>query len=260
MYDYLLGGVHNFPVDRLAAQQVIAQYPLTPLAVRANRAFLGRAVRFLAAAGVRQFLDLGSGMPTVGNVHEIAQQVAPDCRVVYVDIDPVAVAESLDLLAGNPLVTAVRGDIRAPQDILGHTRVGELLDFSRPIGLLMVAVLHFVPGQEAYHAVSTLVDALPPGSYLVISHVTTDGLSLSDEAVAAGRDVYQRQTATPMQPRSRDEIARFLGSTSLVEPGLVAVPAWRPAPQDPTDFAEAPERSGFLAGIGLLHPRAPLSA
>jgi hypothetical protein len=243
--------VHNFPVDQEAARQVIAQHPSTPLAVRANRAFLGRAVRFLVEAGVRQFLDLGSGMPTVGNVHEIAQQAALDSRVVYVDIDPVAVAESLELLVGNPLVIAIRGDVRAPEEILGHIQVRELLDFSQPIGLLMVALLHFVPDDtEAYRVVSTMVEALAPGSYLVISHGTTEGLNLSPEAVTRGRDIYRRQTATPIRPRGRAETARFFTTTDLVEPGLVPAPAWRPAPEDPTDFADTPERSGFLAGIG----------
>jgi hypothetical protein len=256
MYDYFLGGVHNFPVDREAARQVIAQYPLTPLAVRANRAFLGRAVRFLVQAGVRQFLDIGSGMPTVGNVHEVAAQSAPQSRVVYVDIDPVAVAESLELLAGNPLVTAIRGDVRAPQEILGHPQVRQLLDLSQPIGLLMVALLHFLPdNDEAYSVVSTLVQALAPGSYLVISHSTTDGLNLSPQTVDRGLEIYRRQTSTPIRPRSREETVRFFNATDLVEPGLVAVPAWRPAPEDPTEFADTPERSGFLAGIGQIHPR-----
>jgi SAM-dependent methyltransferase len=256
MYDYFLGGVHNFPIDREAARQVLAQYPLTTLAVRANRAFLGRAVRFLVAAGVRQFLDIGSGMPTVGNVHEIAEQTAGQTRVVYVDIDPVAVSESLELLAGNPLVTAIRGDVCVPEEILGHIRVRELLDFSQPIGLLMVALLHFVPDDdEAYRVVSKLVDALAPGSYLVISHSTTDGLNLSAEAVARGREVYRQQTATPMRPRTHAETARFFTTTDLVEPGLVAAPLWRPAPDDPVDFADNPAGSGFLAGIGHIHPR-----
>jgi len=256
MYDYFLGGVHNFPVDREAARQVLAQYPLTALAVRANRAFLGRAVRFLVEAGVRQFLDLGSGMPTVGNVHEIAQQAAPEARVVYVDIDPVAVSESLELLAGNPLVTAIRGDVRAPKQILGHTEVRELLDFSQPIGLLMVALLHFVPDDdEAYRVVSTLVEALAPGSYLVISHSTTDGLNLSAETVTRGREIYRQQTATPIRPRSHAETARFFIATDLVEPGLVAAPLWRPALEDPRDFADNPAGSGFLAGIGQIHPQ-----
>lgn len=254
IYDYFLGGVHNFPADREAAKQVIAQYPLTPVAVRTNRAFLGRAVRFLAEAGVRQFLDLGSGMPTVGNVHEIAQQAASGCRVVYVDIDPVAVAESLELLADNPLVTAILGDVCAPQEILGHPQVRQLLDFDQPIALLMVALLHFVPDDDtAYRSVSTLVDALAPGSYVVISHTTTDGLTFSPEEVARAREIYRQQTITPIRPRSHVQTVRFFAGTDLVAPGVVPVQLWRAAPNDPTDFADNPAGSGFLGGIGQIH-------
>ena len=254
IYDYFLGGVHNFPADREAAKQVIAQYPLTPVAVRTNRAFLGRAVRFLVEAGVRQFLDLGSGMPTVGNVHEIAQQAASDSRVVYVDIDPVAVAESLELLADNPLVTAILGDVCAPEEILGHDQVRQLLDFSQPVALLMVALLHFVPDNDtAYRVVSTLVDALAPGSYVVISHTTTEGLTFSSEEVTRAREIYRQQTTTPIRPRSRAETVRFFAGTDLLAPGVVALPVWRADPQDPTDFADNPAGSGFLGGIGQIH-------
>src|SRR6266536_4281960 len=139
IYDYYLGGVHNFPADREAARQVIAMYPFIPAAARANRAFLGRAVRFLADAGIRQFLDIGSGIPTGGNVHEIAQGIAPDARVVYVDIDPVAVAESLEILEGNERATAIRANLCSPQVILGHPDVRRLLDLKQPVGLLLVA-------------------------------------------------------------------------------------------------------------------------
>jgi hypothetical protein len=259
MYDYYLGGVHNFPADQEAAKKIIAQYPSTPAAARANRAFLRRAVRFLVDAGVRQFLDIGSGMPTVGNVHEIAQQAAPDCRVVYVDIDPVAVAESLEILQGNPLVTAIRGDVRVPEKILGHGQVRKLLDLDQPVGLLMVALLHFVPDDElAYAAVSALVDALAPASYLVISHISTEGMDLSPamkDAVERGRDVYRRQTASPVRMRSIAETTRFFTTADLVEPGVVPVPLWRPEPDDPTDFADNPARSTFIGGVGKIHSR-----
>ena len=257
MYDYYLGGVHNFPADQQAAEQVLAQAPLTRAVAKANRAFMRRAVKYLVDAGVRQFLDIGSGMPTVGNVHEVAQQMAPDSRVVYVDIDPVAVAESLEILEGNPLATAIRGDVRVPEEILQHRQVRNLLDFSQPIGLLMVAVLHFVPDDEAaYAAVSTLVDALAPGSYLALSHFTLDGFDVNPEQEANSLDVYRRQTATPVKPRNREQTTRFFsGGVELVEPGLVPPPAWRPAPDDPTDFAHDPRQSAFLAGVGKVHPR-----
>jgi hypothetical protein len=130
MYDYYLGGIHNFPADRAAAREVSARYPFICAVARANRAFLGRAVRYLAGAGVRQFLDIGSGIPTVGNVHEIAQGTVPEARVVYVDIDPVAVAESLDLLADSAWATAIQGDVRGPREILEHPSVGEMLDLT----------------------------------------------------------------------------------------------------------------------------------
>lgn len=259
MYDYYLGGVHNFPADVEAAQQVIAQYPSTPAAARANRAFLRRAVRFLAEQGVRQFLDIGSGMPTVGNVHEIAQQAASESRIAYIDIDPVAVTESREILQGNDLVAAIRGDVREPQAILGHPQVRNLLDFSQPIALMMVALLHFVPDDDqADGVVSTLVDALPVGSYLVVSHVSTEGMSLNAqlaEGVERGRDVYQRQTASPIRLRNRAETARFFTATSLVEPGLVPVPQWRPDPDDPADFADDPARSTFIGGVGRTSSR-----
>ncbi len=255
IYDYYLGGMHNFPADMEAAKQIIAQYPTAPAAARANRAFLRRAVRFLVDAGVRQFLDLGSGMPTVGNVHEVAQQAAPDSRVVYVDIDPVAVSESQELLKDNPLATAIRGDVRVPEEILSHGQVRKLLDFNRPIGLLMVALLHFVPDDDvAYGMVSTMVDALAPGSYLGISHMTAEGVPVSPDEAARGREVYRRHTATPIRSRGRAEVTRFFsGRVELVEPGVVMVPLWRPAPDDPADFTDNPGGSAFLAGIGRVH-------
>jgi hypothetical protein len=260
MYDYYLGGIHNFPADIEAAKQVIAQNPLAPAAARANRAFLGRAVRYLVDAGVRQFLDIGSGMPTVGNVHEVAQQAAPDSRVVYVDIDPVAVAESRELLEGNPLATAIRADLRIPEEILADPQVRKVLDFSQPIGLLMVAVLHFVPDDDtAYGTVSTLVGALAPGSYLVISHGTAEGVDLGlpvEELLARTQEVYRRNTATPIRPRTRAEIARFFsGRAELVEPGVVSVPLWQPSPDDPADFADDPARSASFGAVGRVLPR-----
>ncbi len=254
IYDYYLGGTHNFPVDVEVAKRVLARNPSTSAMARTNRAFLRRAVRFLVDAGVRQFLDIGSGMPTVGNVHEVAQRAAPDSRVVYVDIDPVAVSESQELLAGNPLAIAVQGDVRAPERILGNGQVRKLLDFSQPVGLLLVALLHFVPGdEEAYGAVATLADALAPGSYLVISHFTTEAAPVSKEELARVQDMYQRQTATPFRQRNRAEVARFFaGRGELVDPGVVWVPQWRPAADAPADFADDPSASVGLAAVGRL--------
>jgi S-adenosyl methyltransferase len=256
IYDYVLGGVHNFPADRAAAEQAIAQFPLIPPRARANRALLRRMVHYLSGVGVRQFLDIGSGMPTAGNVHEIAQAIAPQTRVVYVDLDPVAVAESQELLDGNHRAAAIHGDARSPQAILEHPQVRKLLDFDRPIGVLLVALLHFVPDDEvANDAVRQFVAAVAPGSYLAISHTSAEGFELGStgpNSVKIGQDIYRRQTATPITLRTRDQVARFFEGTELVDPGLVWMTQWRPAPGDPDDFADDPARSGQWAAIGRI--------
>lgn len=250
IYDYCLGGVHNFPADQEVARKLIAQFPFIPAVARANRAFLRRAVRQLADAGVRQFLDIGSGIPTEGNVHEIAQEIAPDSRVVYVDIDPVAVAESLEILDGNERATAVRADLRSPQTVLDHPGVRRLLDFDQPIGLLLASVLHFVPDDtQAYDAVARLVAALAPGSYLVVSHAATESFPRGSERAKAA-ELYQRQTATPGGSRSRSETERFFTGIELVDPGVVWTHEWRPDPDEPTEFADGPQRNGEWAGVG----------
>jgi hypothetical protein len=250
IYDYHLGGTHNFPADRAAAQAVTERFPLTPAIARTGRAFLRRTVHYLADNGVRQFLDIGSGIPTVGNVHEIAQRIAPESRVVYVDIDPVAVSESLEILDGNANATAIRADARAPQAVLGHPEVRRLLDFDQPVGLLLCAVLHFVPDDaEAREAVGQLLAAVPAGSYLVVSHAGTEDSETADD-VELIRDVYKRQTATPFRMRSRSEITGFFDGLELVEPGVVWSPQWRPEPDDPADFLDDPALSVGLCGVG----------
>jgi SAM-dependent methyltransferase len=248
IYDYILGGTHNFPADRAAADMLVQGTPVLPAIARSNRAFLRRAVRFLADAGIRQFLDIGSGIPTAGNVHEVAELV-PDARVMYVDIDPVAVAESLDLLEGNDRATAIRADLRDAQAILDHPELKRLIDFDQPVALLLVSMLHFVD-DDAYAAVGRLIAALGPGSYLAISHGTIPDETLAGD-IDGARAVYRANTATPLITRSRDEIARFFTGLDLVEPGLVWVPLWRPAPDDPTDFADKAMVSGVLAGVGV---------
>ncbi|UWP80270.1 SAM-dependent methyltransferase [Dactylosporangium fulvum] len=256
MYDFYLGGVHNFPADRQAAQTVVDQFPAVPAVARNNRAFLGRAVRFLAEAGIRQFLDIGSGIPTAGNVHEIAQAVAPDARVVYVDIDPVAVAESLEILHGNDRATAIRGDLREPQAILDHPEVRRMLDFTTPTALVLAAVLHFVPDDtEAYGFVDRLAAVLPAGSYLVISHGAAETFALSDDRTAAARAVYTQRTTTAGKPRTRAQVELFFaGRCQLVDPGVTWAPDWRPATGDPADFAGDTRRSGMWAGVGQFTP------
>jgi hypothetical protein len=248
IYDYILGGTHNFPADRAAAEALVRAAPFAPAVARANRAFLGRAVRYLTDVGIRQFLDLGSGIPTVGNVHEVT---GPDARVVYVDIDPVAVAESLEILENRPGATAIRADVRQPDTILDHPAVRRLISFDEPVGLLMVTVLHFIADDgEAYGSVDRLVSALSPGSFLVVSHGSIPPQTLLPATVQGTEEVYRSRTATPVRGRTEAEVARFFSGFELVEPGLVWVPAWRPAPGDPTDFADDPAGSAVLCGVG----------
>jgi O-methyltransferase involved in polyketide biosynthesis len=250
MYDYYLGGVHNFPADREAARVVIEQFPTIPALARANRAFLTRVVRHLVHAGIRQFLDIGSGIPTAGNVHEIAQAVAPKARVVYADIDPVAIAESLQILDGNALATAVRADVREPQSILGHPALRRLLDLGQPIGLLLVGVLHFVPDDEqAYAAVARLVDALAPGSYLAISHGASETFRPFIQRWKNAVDIYQRQTASSAAGRNRTEVARFFTDLDLQDPGVVDLHKWRPNPDEPAQSTDDPPVTGAWAGV-----------
>lgn len=254
MYDYYLGGVHNFAADREAAEKVIGSMPLVPYIARGNREFLGRAVRFLVDQGVRQFLDIGSGMPTQGNVHQAAQEAHPDASVVYVDIDPVAVMHSRGLLEGNTRAAAVLGDLRRPNDLLDlldSPEVRQIIDLDKPVALLLVAVLHFVPDDDvAYGAVSRLRDRLVPGSWLVVSHGAAEGFIAGEAKAVQG--VYQQRTATPGGLRTRDQVLEFFGDGfEIVEPGLVWVPQWRPQPdRDPGVFDGEPEKSGLHAVVG----------
>jgi SAM-dependent methyltransferase len=246
IYDYMLGGTHNFPADREAARQVVEVWPLAPALARNNRAFLRRVVRMLTDAGIGQFLDLGSGIPTAGNVHELA----PEARVVYVDIDPVAVAESLEILHGDQRATALRGDLQDPEPILAHPDVRRLISFDEPVALLIVSVLHFVPDDtRAQDAVARFRKALAPGSYLALSHGVVELDDLPPDDVAAAMDVFKARTATPLGTRSPDDITRFFGDFELVEPGLVRTPLWRPAPDDPTDFANNLRGCNVVAGV-----------
>ncbi|MFB9356809.1 SAM-dependent methyltransferase [Actinoplanes nipponensis] len=253
LYDYYLGGIHNFPADREVAKVLLERTPKLRTIARDNRAFLARAVRYLMSVGVHQFLDIGSGIPTEGNVHEIVQAVAPDARVVYVDIDPHAVSESLELLEGNQFATAIRADVREPQAILDHPRVRGLLDFDQPIALLLVAVLHFVEdSDEVRDIVTTFRSALAPGSHLVVAHATIDELIVDERRWEKTQKDYRQQTTTSLVPRKKSDVVRFFDGFEMVEPGLVWLNAWRPEPDMVDEFKDEPERSSFYVGVGRL--------
>jgi S-adenosyl methyltransferase len=239
VYDYALGGVHNFAVDREFWQRAELVLPGARYLARANRAFLGRAVRELAAAGITQFLDIGSGIPTLGNVHEVAQDANPDARVVYVDIDPVAVQQSRALLTGNPLATVIEGDLRRPEGILYHPDVLELLDFDQPVAVLAVAVLHFIPDSDNPAAiVSRITDEVVSGSYLVVSHLGPDDTAEGRAGQAAAQKLYER-TPTPLIIRSPAELAALIDDRfDIVEPGLVGATDWRPEPDESDDLPQ----------------------
>jgi hypothetical protein len=246
VYDALLGGSHNFEVDRRAAQHGTNMVPDLPISAAANRRFLRRAVSHLASTGIRQFIDIGAGIPTVGNTHEIVQEIAPDCRVVYVDIDAVAVAHATSILGGNDHAVAIRGDARAPEAMLDDVAGTGLVDLNEPVGLLMVALLHLIPDQqEPRAAVSTLRDAVAPGSQLVISHLTS--AQRPDEAAQLSSEVAQRDRIS-LVFRPRDEIQSFFGDFTMVPPGLTELSHWRP------DSAEREAGSTgsslYLVGVG----------
>jgi hypothetical protein len=251
IYDYLLGGKDNYPADREVAEQVVAIAPVARDVVQDNRAFLRRVVRFLTReAGIRQFIDLGSGLPTQGNVHEIAQAIAPEARVVYVDNDAMVVTHSRALLAGDNTL-AVQADLREPDVILKHPEVRELIDFDQPIALLLVAILHFLPDdQDPLGIVARFRDALPAGSYLAISHGTRDiptRPDISAEAMAemgARVERLYQQTTASIVTRTRPQVERFFDGFDLLDPGLVEIQRWRP------DDQSSLLPGGFYGGVG----------
>jgi S-adenosyl methyltransferase len=228
VYDYWLGGKDNYEADREAGDQVIEAMPSILPTVRANRAFLGRAVRHLVTeAGVRQFLDVGTGLPTNENTHQIAQGIAPASRIVYVDNDPIVLAHARALLDSSPegATAYLDADIRDPEKILHDA--ARTLDFGQPVALITLLVLHFIPdADDPWGIVSRLVDAVPSGSYLVMSHGTLD----FDPGGGPGTDRYNERVPTQMIPRPRAEIARFFDGLDLIEPGLVALADWRAEP------------------------------
>jgi hypothetical protein len=235
MYDYGLGGKNHFAADRAVAEQLLTHIPTLRTVARENRAFLGRAVRFLAGeAGIRQFLDIGSGLPSTNNVHEVAQSVAPEAHVVYVDNDPLVLVHARALLTSSPQGRTgyIQEDLRNPASILSSPVTREIIDFRRPVGLMLVAVLHFLTDDDnPAGVISTLLDALPSGSYLAASHSTSEH-SPPDEA-AAGVSAY-RASGVSFQPRDSGDFARLAFSgLDLVPPGVVLVSEWRPDDEGP---------------------------
>lgn len=242
IYDYWLGGQDNFAADRVAALAITEVAPEARLMAVENRGFLRRAVRFLAAeAGITQFLDIGTGLPTQGNVHQVAQEVNPGARVVYVDNDPMVLAHSRALKTSGSTVV-IQADLREPRTILDHASTRKLIDFTQPLAVLLVAVLHFISDDDDPAAiVATILETLPPGSYLVISHVTGD----MRPETAARTAVHYRKVTPGATLRSREEILRFFAGLDLIDPGLARVPDWRPD-NKPIDAGKV----WFLGGVG----------
>ena len=257
IYDYLLGGKDNFAADREAAAQLVQALPDAALAAKANRAFLAAAVRYVAGRGIGQYIDIGAGLPTSPNVHECARAAVPDARVAYIDNDHVVVAHARALLATDPLVTVIRKDAREYGAILGGPELGAFIDLSKPVCVLFVSMLHFIPEAEADAAVAAFRERMAPGSYLVIS------TGVGDDGNASAREQVQAAygTGTVLTGRPRGEIAAYFGDFDLVPPGLVPVTEW---PLDAPDGASlpmlrplpsAPMKAGMLAGIGCKRIR-----
>lgn len=246
IYDYLLGGHHNFAADREIGDKLVETRPHAKAATACCRAFVRRAVNVITAEGVDQFLDIGSGLPTVGNVHDLVQTKWPQARVVYVDVDPVVIAHSSQMLDDEPYVTIIEADARDPASILEHRETRDLLDFSQPVGLTMTSVLHFIVDDDlAYRSAATLIDALPAGSYVAISHAWVN--DKSRESYAEITEKYK--PAARGGPRLRASIARFFDGLELLEPGLVPPHLWRPeGSNDP--FFDDPDAVRVLAGVG----------
>jgi hypothetical protein len=245
IYDYWLGGAHNFAADRQVAEQMVAAYPDVPKKIWANRAFLRRAVEYLVGAGVRQFLDVGSGVPTVGHVHEVAQSLAPESRVVFVDVDPVAVAHSRLILDGNDRTAVIQADVRRPERILEAPELRQLLDLQEPVAVLAVALFHFIPDKDdPVGIVSRLTQPFAAGSYLALSHVTDDG----PDDWTASKEIY-RPTRAEGGFRSRAQVEALFVGHELIEPGVVWGPLWHPESRD-DPYYENPEQSSFYAGVG----------
>jgi hypothetical protein len=236
MYDFYLNGKDNYAADRNAAREVLRAAPEIRPTALANRAFLGRAVRYLVRdAGIRQIIDIGTGIPTSPNVHEVAQQAAPDVRVAYVDNDPIVHVHADALLTGTGITSIVLADLREPEAILSHPQIRELVDFTEPVALLLIAILHFITAEEGPAGiVATLRDALAPGSYLALSHATGD---FRTQAAAKAAAVYDTATST-ITLRSYDKVTAFFDGFDIIDPGVVQLPLWRPDGKPPRDLSK----------------------
>jgi len=230
IYNYLLGGKDNYAADRGPAEAALKVWPDMAFTAQANREFLGRAVRFLAGeAGIRQFLDIGTGIPTAGNTHEVAQAITPESKVVYVDYDPVVLAHARALLTSNDAGATeyIHADLRNADSILAQA--AQLLDFTKPVAVTMLAILHALPdSDDPYAIVARLMDAVPPGSYLAISHAGSD--RLDQESQQSIGDSWNGRVQQQFTLRTREQVAEFFAGTDLVEPGVVPVEDWRPEP------------------------------
>ncbi|WP_203919669.1 SAM-dependent methyltransferase [Rugosimonospora africana] len=229
-YGYWLGGKDHFAADRESGDTIAAAFPHIRTAVRENRRFLHRAVTYLAGeVGIAQFLDIGTGIPTADNTHEVAQRITPTCRVVYADNDPIVLAHARALLTSTPAgATAyLDADLRDPDQILNHPDLAHTLDLGKPVALMLIAILHFLTdADDPYRIVAHLVDAMPPGSYLTVSHTTYDFMPADTIAALDAATAHER-----FQARTREQVARFFDGLDLVEPGIVTTTQWRPVPQ-----------------------------
>jgi SAM-dependent methyltransferase len=249
VWDYFLGGSHNFAVDRRVAEAAIAFKPDMPELARQVRMFLHRAVRAAAAAGVDQYLDIGAGVPTMGPVHDIARETHPHARVVYVDHDPVAVAHGAAMLADDPDADFIQADARSPRAILEDPRVRALLDFRRPVAVLLCSVLHFVAdADDPAGVVATLRDAVAPGSFLILQHATHDD---QPRETIDMLDMWNAKSPEPMHWRTAAEIGVLLDGWTLLEPGVVPMPLWRPLPEEAERVAHHPERYASYAAVAV---------
>jgi S-adenosyl methyltransferase len=253
VYDFMLGGKDNFAIDRQVAASALQITPDGPAAGRAGRRFLARVVRFLAGeAGITQFLDLGSGLPTQGNVHEIAASVNPDARVVYVDNDPMVLAHGRALLATAPTATVIQADIREPDKILGDPEVRRLIDFDKPVGLLLLAILHHLNDDEDPAGIAArLITALPSGSYVAISHFHDPGEKHPDASrkALAVEKIFNERLGTGRW-RSEEEILSYLPGLEVLEPGLVPMEEWRPDPDFDAD--EVDQSDTYFTFVGVV--------